>query len=207
MSNNNTDRLPCTVECEHCGELLCSDPASALCCTRPKAISDGCTIPMWECAGCKADLDAQTEGELASVTHPVVRANILADRVRTTKLPVCSMAELVWPPAPRPRRFQLPTRLIFLAAFVSMMGCATGHRLATPEVETVGQLAAGPSTWTAPVHPTTDLAPAFQAVEGDDSAGEVVTTVSRAADAGGDAVAELPEVAPKSDGIKTGEVR
>jgi hypothetical protein len=81
MSTNNTDRLPCTVECEHCGVLLCSDPVNSLCCTRDKAISDGCTTPMWECADCKADLDAQTAAELELVRHPASRAAIVADRM------------------------------------------------------------------------------------------------------------------------------
>jgi len=155
---------------------------------------------------------------LASVTHPAVRANILADRgcvpeylppePPTRRIPAESMSMLVYGPRRRPLvSRQVAFRAALLGAVIGLFGCATGRRLAAPEAESVGQLAAGPSVWHAPTHASTDLAPAFQAVEGDDSAGEVVTTVSRAADAGGDAVAELPEVAPKTDGVTTGAVR
>jgi hypothetical protein len=75
-------------------------------------------------------------------------------------------------------------------------------------VESVGVLSASATHVTqAAVHSTTDLTPSFGAVEAaDDSASTTVTTTTRTADAGGDA-AELPEVAPKDQGLKTGEAR
>ena len=88
---------------------------------------------------------------------------------------------------PKRARLRLPTRWIFVAALLGMSaGCATLRPpVAAPDADSVGQLAAGPSVWHAPTHATTDLAPAFQAVAtDDDSAAEVVTTVTRAPDAG-----------------------
>lgn len=123
----------------------------------------------------------------------------------TRRIPVQAMAALVYPQAPR--RVRLPTRLIFVAAFLSAtLGCATARPSAV-DTESVGQLAAGPSIWHAPTHASTDLAPAFQAVEGDDSATLNVTTVTRSPDVGEADAAELPEVAPKDQGLKAGEAR
>lgn len=130
-----------------------------------------------------------------------------SELTETRRINVQTMADLVY--GPRPRRVRLPMRIFFVAAFLgATMGCATVRRptVAAPEVETEGQLAAGPSIWHAPTHASTDLAPAFQAVEGDDSATANVTTVTRAPDAG-EADAPLPDVAPKSDGVTTGEAR
>lgn len=126
----------------------------------------------------------------------------------TRRIPVQAMAAMVYPKA---RRVRLPLRLIFVAAFLSAtVGCVTGRPPAADAPETVGALSASTShVYTAPVHATTDLAPAFQAVATDDDAPvETVTTVTRAPDAGsaGDA-AGLPEVAPKDQGLKAGEAR
>jgi len=82
-----------------------------------------------------------------------------------------------------------------LAAFLGA-GCAA--RAAAPQVETVGTLAAGPSTWTAPVHATTDFGHAQIVDSGDDDRTATATT---------ETPAELPEVAPKTDGVTTGAVR
>jgi hypothetical protein len=115
------------------------------------------------------------------------------------------MADLVFGPRPSRRRVRLPTRLIFVAALAGMMGCS--GTVPPPAAENVGALSAGPSTWSAPIHPSTDLTPSFGAVDtGDDIEASTVTTVTRTADAGPDA-AELPEIAPKCDGVTTGTVR
>jgi hypothetical protein len=212
MSNNNTDRLPCTVECEHCGELLCSDSTTTLCCAREKATPDGCTIPMWECAGCKAEMDAQTAEELELVRHPASRAAIVADRANkgetmfedeeteTRRIDIQSMREMVYG-KPAPRRFHFPARLIFVVAVLSAaIGCATGAKPVAVEVETVGQLSASyHSVAVAPVHAATDLTPSFGAVDTDEEAPAKVSVRTEAVDA--------PEVVQKSDGLKTGEVR
>ncbi|HVZ88065.1 MAG TPA: hypothetical protein VHG72_13925 [Polyangia bacterium] len=133
----------------------------------------------------------------------------------TARIPVQSMAALVFGSPSRPaRRVRLPVRLIFVAA---LLGATVGCNAAVPPPapETVGTLAAGPSVWHAPTHADTDLTPGFQAVEGDDSATETVTTVSAAADAGNAKVVpdgsadgtELPEVVGKGEGLKMGEAR
>jgi len=140
-------------------------------------------------------------------THP--------DLTETRPIPVQSMAALVWG-APAPRRMRLPTRVIFMAAVLgASMGCATARQASAPDVEAVGALSASAThVYVAPVHATTDLTPGFQAIEGaDDDATETVTTVTRAPDASvaagaGEADAsELPEVAPKSDGVTLGGAR
>ncbi len=129
------------------------------------------------------------------------------EETETRQIPLQSMAALVFG-APKPKRVRLPARLIFIVAFAaSAWGCATGRPAAADQPESVGTLAPSyNSIATAPVHKTTDLSPAFQAVEGDDSATETVTTVSQG-DAGRADAAELPEVAPKTDGVTTGTVR
>jgi hypothetical protein len=139
--------------------------------------------------------------EPMKTTHP--------DLLRTAKLPALTMAELVYGPRPA-KRYCLPTRVIFVAAVLgTTLGCRATIPPA-PDTDTVGQLAAGPSVYSAPVHATTDLTPQFGAVESGDDVSSEVTTVTRAPDAGPDAEpdgAELPEVAPKDQGLKVGEVR
>jgi hypothetical protein len=122
------------------------------------------------------------------------------DLLRTTKLPVVSMAQLVYG-RPAPRRVRLPYRLIFVAAFVAMQACATTATRQVDAPEAVGNLSASyNSIVSAPVHASTDLTPSFGAVDTDEDA-----TVTAKADGGGDA--ELPEVAPKNDGVTTGAAR
>lgn len=89
---------------------------------------------------------------------------------------------------------------LILAAAVGAMGCATA--LVAAPVEAVGVLA--PSYHSVAVAPVKhDAPPEFAGVvDSGDDAGEVVETVTRAPQA-----AELPEVAPKTDGITTGPVR
>jgi len=129
------------------------------------------------------------------------------DLTQTRPIPVQSMADLVFG-RPAPRRFRLPSRLIFVAALaVASIGCASG-RQAPPEVESVGTLAASyHSIAVQAVHADTDLSGGFQAVEGDDDAGEVATTGSRVNTPESPDGSELPAVAPKDDGVKLGEVR
>lgn len=124
----------------------------------------------------------------------------MSDLCVTKKLPAMTMAQLVYG-VPAPRRPRLPTRIIFVAALLGMtLGCATVRPVV--EVETVGVLTASATHVTSqPVHATTDFGHA-QIVETADDASEVATTVARAPEA-----AELPEVAPKTDGVKLGEVR
>lgn len=57
----------------------------------------------------------------------------------TRRIPVQAMAALVYP---KGRRVRLPLRLIFVAAFLSTIGCATASKPVAVEVETVGNLSA-----------------------------------------------------------------
>src|SRR6185437_10478628 len=125
----------------------------------------------------------------------------------TRPIPIQSMRDLVFG-RPAPRRPRFPARLIFVAALaVASIGCASG-RHAPPEVESVGTLAASyHSIAVQAVHADTDLSGGFQAVEGDDDAGEVATTVSRVDAPESPDGSELPEVAPKTDGVSVGEAR
>lgn len=94
--------------------------------------------------------------------------------------------------------------LCLAAAAWGFSGCASAP--VTPEVETVGALSASYHSITvAPVHH--DAPPELGKVveTGSDDIGDVVSTTTRVPDVGDDA--ELPEVAPKSDGVKLGEVR
>jgi hypothetical protein len=117
----------------------------------------------------------------------------------TDRIPLEPMRELVYG---RPRR-RLPTRLIFVAVVLSMYGCAHFQPRTTPDApETVGQLA--PSYNSIAVAPLKHDAPPELGQVIDTSADDA--PVIAKADGGGDA-AELPEVAPKTDGVKTGEVR
>jgi|SRR6185437_2978021 len=97
------------------------------------------------------------------------------------------------------------TKLALVAGVLAgMLGCNATVPPAAPEA--VGQLAAtADHVYRAPVHATTDFGHA-QIVETGDDTGEVATTVTRTDDAGVDG-AELPEVAPKTDGVVTGAVR
>lgn len=127
----------------------------------------------------------------------------------TRRIPVQAMAAMVYPKA---RRVRLPLRLIFVAAFLgATVGCVTGRPPAADAPETVGALSASTShVYTAPVHATTDFAPSFGAVGGDDTATVTITTVTSADgghDHGTDGGDELPEIAPKADGVTTGAVR
>jgi len=127
------------------------------------------------------------------------------DLTETARIANVPMAALVF--GPRPRRVRFPGRFVFVAAVLAAtMGCATAPRPA-PAVEAVGQLAPSyHSLAVAAVHH--DAPPEFGGVvdTGDDSVGEGITTVSHAPGAGGDG-AELPDVAPKDDGIKLGGER
>jgi len=129
------------------------------------------------------------------------------EMTETRPIPVQSMADLVFG-RPTPRRFRLPARLIFVAALaVASIGCASGLQ-APPEVESVGTLAVSyRSIAVQSVHADTDLSGGFQAVEGDDDAGEIATTVSRVNAPESPDGSELPEVQAKDNGIRTGEVR
>jgi hypothetical protein len=89
-----------------------------------------------------------------------------------------------------------------LGVFLGLVGCrATAP---APQVETVGTLTAGPSTWTAPVHETTPPPTVEIAGPVDDDATDTVTTVSRA-DAGEQDAA--PEVVSKGGGLTVGGAR
>lgn len=98
--------------------------------------------------------------------------------------------------------------LVILAVSVwGLAGCAA-HAQA-PDVETVGQLAAGPSVYSAPLKHDEPPQMGFVAGSSDDAPGEVVTTEVRAdasADAGG-ADAEAPDVEAKGGGLVVGGVR
>jgi len=129
------------------------------------------------------------------------------DMTETTRIANVPMQEMVFG-RPAPRRFRFPSRLIFVAALAAMsVGCASS-RQSPPEVESVGTLAASyHSIAVQAVHADTDLSGGFQAVEGDDDAGEVATTVSRVDAPESPDGSELPEVAPKTDGVSVGEAR
>jgi len=128
------------------------------------------------------------------------------DMTETRPIPVQSMADLVYG-RPAPRRFRFPSRLIFVAAMaVASIGCASS-RQAPPEVESVGTLAVSYHSIAvqAVKH---DAPPEFAGVvDTGDDAGEVATTVSRVNAPESPDGSELPEVAPKTDGVKLGEVR
>lgn len=118
----------------------------------------------------------------------------------TRQIPFETMAALVYP---RPRRVRLPVKLIFVAAFLSTtIGCATASKPVAVEVETVGQLSASyNSVATAPIHASTDLTPAFGAVDSGDDTSSVATTVSTGE------VVEAPAVVAKTDGVTVGGAR
>lgn len=92
------------------------------------------------------------------------------------------------------------TIAIALFALLAMNACATARPPAEAP-ETVGALSASyHSIAVAPVHTTTDLTPAFGAVDSDqDASGPVVAAPIEKA--------EAPEIAPKTDGVTTGETR
>ena len=128
------------------------------------------------------------------------------DTTETCRIPNVPMREMVFGRR-APRRPRFPARLIFVAALaVASIGCASG-RQAPPEVESVGTLAASyHSISVAPVKH--DAPPEFAGVvDSGDDVGEVATTVSRVNAPESPDGSELPAVAPKDDGIKTGEVR
>jgi hypothetical protein len=127
--------------------------------------------------------------------------NIHPDMLKTTKLRAISMSEMVY--GPRPRRVRFPSRLIFVVALLSMYGCATAPRPVTAEVETVGTLSASyNSIASAPVHASTDLTPAFGAVDSDEDAPVTVGNGQAVLDGSIGA----PEVAQKH-GLVVGEAR
>lgn len=116
----------------------------------------------------------------------------------TRRIDIQSMRDLIYP---RPvKRVRLPLRLIFVAAVLSTIGCATASKPVSVEAETVGQLSASyHSVAVAPVHAATDLTPAFGAVDSDEDAPvTVVAPVEKV---------EAPEIAPKTDGVTTGSAR
>lgn len=85
--------------------------------------------------------------------------------------------------------------------FAGLMGCqATAPAPVAESVGTLAPVAYGHSI-SAPIHH--DDPPAFAGVVGsdDDSVTSTITTVIRASDA------ELPDIAPKTDGVTAGEVR
>ena len=93
--------------------------------------------------------------------------------------------------------------LCLAAAAWGFSGCAVAP--VVPVAETVGTLAPSyRSIAVAPVHH--DAPPELGQIvdSGDDGGAEVATTVTRAADPD---AAVTPDVAPKTDGIQTGEVR
>lgn len=94
--------------------------------------------------------------------------------------------------------------LCLAAAAWGFSGCASAAP-AVPAPESVGTLAPSyHSIAVAPVHH--DAPPELGQIvdSGDDGAAEVATTVTRAVDPD---AAVTPDVAPKTDGIQTGEVR
>jgi len=102
---------------------------------------------------------------------------------------------------PRPGALSLLCALA-LAVLGASTGCATAPR--PVEVEVVGQLSAS-STHVTVQALKHDAPPEFAGVvDSGDDVGEMVTTVVRAPDADADVT---PEVAPKTDGVVTGEVR
>jgi hypothetical protein len=128
------------------------------------------------------------------------------DMTETCRIPNVPMREMVFGRR-APRRFRFPSRLIFVAALaVASTGCASG-RQAPPEVESVGTLAASyHSIAVAPVKH--DSPPEFAGVvDTGDDVGEVATTVSRVNAPESPDGSELPEVAPKDDGVKAGGAR
>lgn len=92
--------------------------------------------------------------------------------------------------------------LILIAAAcaaIGLVGC--NAHTPSPDAETVGTLSSvDGSSYRAPVHATTDLTPSFAAPNAPaatpDDDGFTVTPAE-----------DLPEVAPKSDGITMGQVR
>lgn len=117
----------------------------------------------------------------------------------TRRIDIQSMRDLIYP---RPaKRIRLPLRLIFVAAFLSTLGCATS-RPAAVETETVGNLSASyHSVAVAPLKH--DAPPELGQVVGsdDDDTSSVATTVSTGE------VVEAPAVAVKTDGVTVGGVR
>jgi hypothetical protein len=123
----------------------------------------------------------------------------------TVRIVSVSMADMVYGPAPRRTRYRLPTRAIFLAAFLgTSVGCATAPR--PVEVETVGQLSASAThVVSQPVHATTDFAPAAAVADtGDDvPTGETSLDILHREAAQAGAV----DVAAKTDGVTIGGAR
>lgn len=132
----------------------------------------------------------------------------IAGLLEVQRLRIAEVVRRSPPPGPPKKSARVPVAAaVAFGVFVGMMGCNAHVPPVAPAVEAVGTLAAGPSVYSAPVHATTDLTPQFGAVDtGDDSVGDTVTTVTTApADAGSDS--ELPDVAPKTDGVTMGGAR
>lgn len=124
----------------------------------------------------------------------------------TKRINIQTMAEMVYP---RPRRVRFPARLVFVVALLSAtVGCATSRPAAVAEPETVGNLSASyHSVAVAPVHASTDFAPAAAVADtGDDVPvqGKTSLDVLRAEVASG---AGDVAVAAKADGVTVGGAR
>lgn len=121
---------------------------------------------------------------------------------RTVRVPRQSMSELVYGPAPRRRSPVIGA--IAIGILIGIVGCASAPRAV--DVETVGTLTASEThVAQAPVHATTDFAPAAGVADtGDDipQGASNVEVLHREAAASG-----VVEVAPKADGVTVGGAR
>jgi hypothetical protein len=120
------------------------------------------------------------------------------DLLRTVKQPAISMRDLVYgKPVARSPRFRLPTRAIFLAAFLgTSIGCVTARPPVADAPETVGALSASAThVYVQPVHADTDLSIAYQPAGGDEDAAEPMKVAAKPDAAPSD---EAPEVIEKN---------
>src|SRR6185312_8257822 len=146
------DAHPCCLECEQPG-CLREDCPSSFCETEALVTHDGELMH----ARCVAAWDRHIENRCDGTTCHCPAATAAVSAGWLARL--AAVAALV------------------LAA-VTGQGCAA--HVAAPEVEQVGQLAAGPSVYTAPLKHDAPPSLGFVAGSDDDSVGEVATTVVRA---------------------------
>lgn len=127
----------------------------------------------------------------------------LPPEAHTTRIPRQSMSEMVYGTPPRRRS---PVKgAIAIGIFIGLVGCASAPAPRAVDVETVGTLTASDThVAQAPVHATTDFAPAAAVADtGDDVPVQGKTSLdvlrSEVAAGGGDVA-----VAAKTDGVTMG---
>ena len=165
------DAHPCCLECEQPG-CLREDCPSSFCETEALVTHDGELMH----ARCVAAWDRHIENRCDGTTCHCPAAPAAVDADPTCKTVVEPYQTTAAVSAGWLARLAAVAALVLAA--VTGQGCAA--HVAAPEVEQVGQLAAGPSVYTAPLKHDAPPSLGFVAGSDDDSVGEVATTVVRA---------------------------